>query len=42
MPGSTNGISTTVWVLVGMVLLLGSRHLITRFIPAVGELGAAE
>jgi GT2 family glycosyltransferase len=33
-----SGVSTTVWVLVGFVLLVGSRHLITQFIPAVGEL----
>lgn len=33
-----SGISTTAWVLVGLVLLIGSRHLITRFVPAVGEL----
>jgi GT2 family glycosyltransferase len=33
-----SGISTTAWVLLGLVLLVGSRHLITRFIPAVGEL----
>ena len=33
-----SGISTTVWALLGIVLLIGSRHLITRFVPAVGEL----
>ena len=33
-----SGISTAVWVLLGLLLLIGSRHLITRSIPAVGEL----
>lgn len=33
-----SGVSTAVWVLLGLVLLVGSRHLITQQIPAVGEL----
>ncbi len=33
-----SGISTAVWVVLGLLLLIGSRHLITRSIPAVGEL----
>lgn len=33
-----SGVATAVWVLLGIVFLIGSRHLITRSIPAVGEL----
>jgi GT2 family glycosyltransferase len=33
-----SGVTTAVWVLLGAVFLIGSRHLITRSIPAVGEL----
>jgi GT2 family glycosyltransferase len=33
-----SGVSTAVWVALGLLLLIGSRHLITRSIPAVGEL----
>jgi len=33
-----SGVATAVWVLLGLVFLLGSRHLLTRFVPAVGEL----
>jgi GT2 family glycosyltransferase len=33
-----SGVSTTVWVLLGMVFLVGSRHLVTKFVPAVSEL----
>jgi hypothetical protein len=33
-----SGATTIVWGLLGLVLILGSRHLLTRSLPAVGQL----
>ncbi len=35
-----SGVATAAWVVLGLALLVGSRHLITQTVPAVGELAA--